>query len=154
MTGLSRQAVCIALGKLVDNGELIRVNAGRSLRYRRAVARRFFSSLIPEKFWALIAKECPSLHYVRVATTCGRRDRRKDAHAAWRNYANQKQVILDFDGVDDATLPFLCALVFELPLSLGQEVLPINLHQTLRPKLAQAERAHARGGDLLNERYT
>lgn len=92
-----------------------------------------------QRFWGTLAKECKGLHYVRLSATCTRRDRRSDARALWNGYT------------ENASLPFLRALVFDIPGDFGSEILAINVRDKLKPVLAQAERAHGRRNDLISD---
>lgn len=81
LTNLSRQTIATYLGRLVDNGQLIRTGRGRSLSYEPGKERTEPSRTLPEsnRFWTELAAKDPDLRYVRIATSCPRRTRRSDA---------------------------------------------------------------------------
>lgn len=91
-------------------------------------------------------------HHIHLATACVARSRRADAVAFWGVLGSQRYVVLDLEGVDDATVTFLRHLVFELPHLATVSAIAINASPRLRRRLERARLMFERRLDLLSDR--
>jgi hypothetical protein len=149
LTNLSKQTVATYLGRLVDNGHLLRLGGGRSLAYERIQVDSEKARYLPDwnKFWGELAEKDPDLRYVRVATSCARRQYRADAENLLSQYPSSRRLVLDFEGADDASVTFLRYLLIEQNFDRPQRVLTINLSPLLKQRIDLAGRLYVRAGE-------